>query len=72
MDCERYDWIKSELAAGRAVSAELPKNRKDGTPYDAEILITPLFDANGHRTNFVCSHHIALKLFAFTDVAVDA
>jgi two-component system CheB/CheR fusion protein len=30
--------------------------RQDGTPYDAELFITPLFDAAGKRTNFIAIH----------------
>jgi len=53
---ETLQRIKSELAAGRSCLAELANYRKDGTAYDAELFITPLFDAAGHRTNFVAIH----------------
>ncbi len=48
--------IKSELSAGRAVLCEFINYRKDGTPYDAELYINPLFNSEGHRTNFVSVH----------------
>ena len=55
-DRETLERIKSELSANRAVLAELVNYRKDGTAYDAEVFITPLFNAEGHRTNFVSIH----------------
>ncbi|MEZ6060424.1 MAG: PAS domain S-box protein [Planctomycetaceae bacterium] len=45
--------IKSELSSGRSVLADLTNYCKDGTSYDAELFITPLFDSDGRRTNFV-------------------
>ena len=45
--------LRSELSAGRSCSAELVSCRKDGSLYDAEIFITPLFKTTGRRTNFV-------------------
>jgi two-component system CheB/CheR fusion protein len=48
--------IRRELEAHRSCSVELTNYRKDGTPYDAELFITPLFDAAGRRTNFVSIH----------------
>ncbi|MEQ1827127.1 MAG: PAS domain S-box protein [Pirellula sp.] len=48
--------LKSELAAGRPFLCETVNYRKDGTTYDAELFITPLFDDAGHRTNFVSIH----------------
>ena len=53
---ESVEYIRSELAAGRPCVAEVTNFRKDGTPYEAEVFITPLFDAAGHRTNFVSIH----------------
>ena len=50
------DHIRGELAANRSCWVELINYRKDGTPYDAELFITPLFDAAGKRTNFVSIH----------------
>jgi len=55
-DGETLDRIKAGLSAGRSVLVELTNYRKDGTRYDAELFITPLFDAEGHRTNFVSIH----------------
>jgi len=52
-DRETLNWIKSELAAGRSCRTELVNCRKDGTTYDAELFITPLFDAAGCHTHFV-------------------
>ena len=48
--------MKSELAVGRPFLCELVNYRKDGTAYEAELFITPLFDAAGKRTNFVSIH----------------
>jgi two-component system sensor kinase FixL len=48
--------MKGKLAGGQPVRCELRNYRKDGTPYDAEIFITPLFDSDGRRTNFVSIH----------------
>ncbi len=55
-DRATLDRIKTELSAGRPCSFELVNYRKDGTPYDAEVFITPLFNSEGHRTNFVSIH----------------
>jgi PAS domain S-box-containing protein len=48
--------VKTELTAGRPCRCELVNYRKDGTAYDAELFITPLFDGNERRTNFVSIH----------------
>lgn len=48
--------LKSTLAAGKSFLCEVINYRKDGTPYDAELFITPLYDAGGRRTNFVSIH----------------
>ena len=53
---ETLDQIGADLSAKRLTMAEVVYHRKDGTPYDSEVLITPLFDAQGHRTNFVSIH----------------
>lgn len=45
--------IPRDLQASGKCAIELVNYRKDGTPYDVEILITPMFDASGKRTNFV-------------------
>ncbi|MCA9136610.1 MAG: PAS domain S-box protein [Planctomycetales bacterium] len=50
---ETLDMIKSELNAGRSAAAEWISYRKDGTPYFAEVFVTPLFSDDGKRTNFV-------------------
>ncbi|WP_161604501.1 PAS domain S-box protein [Roseiconus nitratireducens] len=60
-DRDTLERIKSELAAGRSVLFELANYRKDGTPYDAELFITPLFDSDGRRTNFVAIHRDITK-----------
>jgi len=48
--------IKQELSASKSCLVELINYRKDGAPYHAELFITPLFDHEGRRTNFVCIH----------------
>lgn len=55
-DRRTLERLKRELAAGRSFFGELVNYRKDGTPYDAELYITPLFDSEGRRTNFVSVH----------------
>lgn len=57
-DTERatLDRVKTELAANRSSLAEVTNFRKDGAPYNAEMFITPLFNAEGRRTNFVSIH----------------
>jgi PAS domain S-box-containing protein len=53
---EVLERVRSELAAGGSVQVELLNYRKDGTPYTAELYITPLADASGRRTNYVSVH----------------
>lgn len=48
--------IRADLSAGRSCAAELINYRKGGTPYHAELFITPLRDVHGRRTNFVSIH----------------
>jgi two-component system, LuxR family, sensor kinase FixL len=55
-DRESMQWMKSELSAGRACSAEIINYRNGGAPYEAEVYITPLSDAEGRRTNYVSIH----------------
>lgn len=50
---EALERIRRDLKAGGNCNIELVNYRKDGTPYDVEIFITPLFDSGGKRTNFV-------------------
>jgi PAS domain S-box-containing protein len=45
--------MRQELVSQGTSLVELVNYRKDGTAYDVEILVTPLFDARGKRTNFV-------------------
>lgn len=47
-------WLK--LAVDEPVLCELKNYRKDGTPYDAEVFITPIHDADGRRTHLVSVH----------------
>lgn len=48
--------MRRQLDAGLSCLIELTNYRQDGTPYDAELFITPLLDAAGRRTNFVSIH----------------
>lgn len=48
--------IRADLATGPSSLVEMVNYRKNGTPYDAEVFITPLLDAQGVRTNFVAIH----------------
>lgn len=52
-DRKLLEWIKQELSAKKSCSIEVVNYRKDGTPYDADLFITPLFNAENRRTNFV-------------------
>ncbi len=45
--------IRQDLKAGRSCLVELVNYRKDGTPYDVELFISPMFDEVGKHTNFV-------------------
>jgi PAS domain S-box-containing protein len=45
--------LRQDLLSRGTGLVELVNYRKDGTAYDVEILVTPLFDASGNRTNFV-------------------
>jgi PAS domain S-box-containing protein len=45
--------IPRDLKASGKCAIEVVNYRKDGTPYDVEIVITPMFDASGKRSNFV-------------------
>lgn len=45
--------IREELFKGRSAHAELVYYRKDGTPYEVDLFITPLRGESDERTNFV-------------------
>jgi PAS domain S-box-containing protein len=47
---------KAELSARRSLLVELTNYRKDGSPYQVGLVIAPLLDSNGRRTNFVMVH----------------
>ncbi|GEM_PF-245531 len=55
-DREVAEMIRSELGAGRACEFELLNYRKDGSPYHAEVFITPWHEGDGRRTNSVTIH----------------
>jgi PAS domain S-box-containing protein len=48
--------MRSELGAGRSCEIEITNYRKDGTPYPAEMFVTPIFDAAGKHTHYVAIH----------------
>lgn len=48
--------VRQDLAANKPCLFETINCRKDGSSYHAEVLITPLFNDRGHRTNFVSIH----------------
>jgi PAS domain S-box-containing protein len=50
---EALERMRHDLKDGGTCLVELVNYRKDGTAYDVEIFVTPLFDASGKRTNFV-------------------
>lgn len=53
---EALQRLKQDLSADRSCAIEVVNYRADGTPYDAELFITPLFDEQGRRINFVAIH----------------
>ncbi|WP_084684901.1 PAS domain S-box protein [Methylohalobius crimeensis] len=55
-DHEAIARIKAELQAEHPCTAEIVNYRKDGSRYDTEWFITPLFDVEGRHTNFVSIH----------------
>ena len=42
--------------AGKPFAGELVNYRRDGTPYDVELFISPVMDTDGRVTNFVSIH----------------
>ncbi|MBI2478885.1 MAG: PAS domain S-box protein, partial [Planctomycetia bacterium] len=52
-DREAIKRLRHDLSEKRSHLCELVNQRKDGTTYDAELFITPLFDADGRLTNFI-------------------
>jgi len=55
-DRETLHQMKRELSAGNPTICETVNYRKDGSTYDAELIITPLFDSEGRRKHFVSIH----------------
>ena len=55
-DSKILQQVASELKANRAVMVELKHCHKDGTIFDTETSISPLFNEQGHRTHFVSIH----------------
>jgi two-component system, LuxR family, sensor kinase FixL len=45
--------IRRELSSGDTCNVGIVNFRKDGTPHDVELFISPVVDANGKHTNFV-------------------
>jgi PAS domain S-box-containing protein len=50
---ELYEDLWQTIKAGGIWQAQLTNKRKDGSYYDAEHIISPIFDASGKITNFV-------------------
>lgn len=50
---QELDRLRKELARGRSCVVELVNYRKDGSAYDTELFITPIYNAEGKRTHFV-------------------
>lgn len=55
-DRQELERVKQELAIHKSCKFETVNYRKDGTSYEVEVHITPLFDGNGQRTNFIAIH----------------
>lgn len=45
--------IRTELSAGRSCQVELTNYRKDGTTFEVELFIGPMYDSVGRLTNFI-------------------
>jgi PAS domain S-box-containing protein len=55
-DHETLNLINQTLSTFKPFHGELLQHRKDGTPYHAELSITPMKDARGQKTGFVSIH----------------
>ncbi|QDT91524.1 PAS domain-containing protein [Gimesia algae] len=45
--------LRNDLLKKRPHLCEIVNHRKDGTPYNAELFISPMFDTEGNHTDFV-------------------
>jgi len=52
-DTAFYENLWNTITAGKVWSGEFINKKKDGTLYNEEITITPMFDENGNITNFI-------------------
>jgi PAS domain S-box-containing protein len=48
--------MRAELEAGRPFEIQITNYRKNGTPYPAEMFVTPIFNAGGKHTHYVAIH----------------
>jgi len=48
--------IRAELEAGRPCEIQITNYRKDGSPYPAEMFVTPIFNLHGKHTHYVAIH----------------
>jgi PAS domain S-box-containing protein len=55
-DRDVIERTKAELSSGRSLLVELTYDRKDGSPFEVGLIIAPLLDSDGRRTNFVMVH----------------
>jgi PAS domain S-box-containing protein len=53
---DKLNQLQTQLAEGRAWQGELINRRKDGTPYDSAVTVTPLIDKDDHITGYVVVH----------------
>jgi PAS domain S-box-containing protein len=53
---DKLNQLQGQLAAGRTWQGELINRRKDGTPYDTAVTVTPLLDKDKHITGYVIVH----------------
>jgi signal transduction histidine kinase len=56
MSPEIMDQICADLGAGLSTRAQIVQHRKDGTPYDAEVSVTPIRRHRGGLVTFVAIH----------------
>jgi PAS domain S-box-containing protein len=53
---DKLNQVQKQLAAGQAWKGEVINRRKDGTPYDSAVTVTPLIDKDAHVTGYVVVH----------------
>ena len=52
LDAKTYASLMTTIMGGSAWSGRLPGRRKDGTPYEVEVVLSPVRDASGQIINY--------------------